>query len=115
AGDEYLIMLNNFGYYTGTGVLGGGFTIDFTGSTATFNQPPAPKLDGIEPYCDLSQKVTVKLNQLIKCSSIAPDGSDFTLSPSGSIISAVGNNCAMALGGYSDEITLTFASPLPTG
>lgn len=115
AGDEYLIMLNNFGYYSGTGVLGGGFTIDFTGSTATFNQPPAPKLDGIEPYCDLSQKVTVKLNQLIKCSSIAPDGSDFTLSPSGSIISAVGNNCAMALGGYSDEITLTFASPLPTG
>lgn len=115
AGDVYLIMLNNFGYYTGNGVLGGGFTIDFTGSTATFNQPLPPALDHILPYCDLSQRVTVKTNQRIKCSSIAADGSDFFLTPSGTILSAVGTNCNIAAGGYTDEIVVTFTGTLPNG
>lgn len=115
AGDVYLIMLNNFGYYTGTGGLGGGFTIDFTGSTATFNQPTRPAITQVVPYCNLSQSVKIKTNQRIKCSSIAADGSDFFLTPSGTILSAVGTNCAMATGGYTDEITITFNGTLPNG
>jgi gliding motility-associated-like protein len=116
AGDVYLIMLNNFGYYTGSGILGGGFTIDFTGSTATFNQPPAPRVETLIPYCDLSRSVRIKTNQRVKCSSIAADGSDFYLTPSGTIVSAEGINCNMvATGGYADEIILTFANPLPNG
>src|SRR5690606_19196554 len=39
AGDVYLLMINNFGDYV-TGGISSGFTLDFTGSTATFNQPP---------------------------------------------------------------------------
>lgn len=115
AGDVYLIMINNFGYYTGIGGPSSGFTIDFTGSTATFNQPPPPEISYVMPYCDLSKKIKLKMNQPVLCSSIAADGSDFFISPnSTSIASAVGLNCT-GMAGYTDEIELTFTSTLPNG
>ncbi len=40
AGQTYLIMINNFG---ANNVPSSGFTIDFTGSTATFENGPAPR------------------------------------------------------------------------
>lgn len=112
AGDVYLIMINNFG----TGFSGpvSGFTIDFSGSTATFNQPPPPKLQQITPFCDLSQQVTVEMNTNVLCSSIAADGSDFFLTPSGTIQSVQGVNCSSP-SGYTNKIKVTFSSPLPNG
>jgi len=115
AGDVYLIMINNFGYYTGIGGPSSGFTIDFTGSTATFNQPPAPEISYVMPYCDLSQKIKLKINQPILCSSIAADGSDFFITPNNTTIaSVVGLNCT-GMAGYTDEIEITFATPLSNG
>lgn len=76
AGDVYLILINNFGYYTDIGGPTSGFTIDFAGSTATFNSPPPPifteNLTACNPYTGL----IIKLDQPIQCSSIATDGSD---------------------------------------
>lgn len=114
AGDVYLIMINNFGYYTGGGGPSSGFTIDFTGSTATFNTPPPPQMVQIDPECDMSSKITIQLDQNVKCSSIAADGSDFKLTPSGIIASAASINCTGG-SGYTNSIELTFASPLPNG
>lgn len=114
AGDVYLIMINNFGYYTGVGGPTSGFTIDFSGSTAVFNQPPPPKLQQILPYCDLSQQITVQLNTQVLCSSIAANGSDFSLSPSGTIASVQGINCT-GPSGYTNKIKVTFSSPLTNG
>jgi gliding motility-associated-like protein len=114
AGDVYLVMINNFGYYTGVGGPTSGFTIDFSGSTAVFNQPPPPKFQQILPYCDLSQEITVKLNTQVLCSSIAPDASDFSLTPGGAIQSVQGLNCTGA-SGYTDKIKIIFNSPLPNG
>lgn len=111
AGDVYLIMVNNFGDYV-TGGISSGFTIDFTGSTAVFNEPPAPELEQILPQCDVSQSVTIQLNDNITCASIAPDGSDFSISPSGSIASAEGINCTGAVG-YTNKVTVHFSSTLP--
>lgn len=113
-GDVYLIMINNFGYYTGVGGPTSGFTIDFTGSTATFNQPPAPKFASLVPACDQSNSVIIKLDQMIQCSSIATDGSDFQINNGGSIASAEGLNCTGAVG-YTDQIRINFASQLPNG
>lgn len=113
AGDVYLIMVNNFG----TGPIYAplsGFTIDFTGSTAVFNQPPPPKFLQVQPVCDLSQEITLQLNTNVLCSSIAPDASDFYLSPSGSIASVSGLNCT-GPSGYTNKIKITFSSPLPNG
>lgn len=113
-GDVYLIMINNFGYYSGVGGPTSGFTIDFTGSTATFNQPPAPKFEQILPACNHSNSIVVQLDQMIKCSSIATDGSDFLLNNGGTIASAVGLNCTGAAG-YTNQVRVNFASTLNNG
>lgn len=114
AGDVYLIMINNFG----TGFTGpvSGFTIDFTGSTAAFNQPPPPKLQQILPFCDLSQQLTLQVNTPVFCSSIAPNGSDFYITPAGAgtIASVEGINCTGS-SGYTTKIKVNFSSPLPNG
>lgn len=112
AGDVYLLMINNFGDYV-TGGISSGFTLDFTGTTATFNQPPPPAFAQVLPYCDVSREVIVQLNTNIQCNSIAADGSDFTLS-AGTVVSAAGVNC-VGSGGYTDRVRVVFGSPLVNG
>lgn len=113
AGDVYLIMINNFGTPPAYNPVSG-FTIDFTGSTAVFNQPPPPKFAQITPLCNLSQEVTVELNTNVFCNSIAADGSDFYLTPGGTIQSVSSVNC-VGTSGYTNKIKVTFSSPLPNG
>jgi len=116
-GDIYLIMVNNFGSpvpgQPGVYAPSNGFTINFTGSTATFNQT-TPSMDYVIPSCNNSQQVTLQMVSNMKCNSIAPDGSDFTVSGGGSVISAIGATCLNPTG-YTNKITLSFASPLPAG
>lgn len=113
AGDVYLIMINNFGNYV-SGGTSQGFTIDFTGTTATFNQPEPSHFESIVPRCDKSDSVTIKLTSDILCSSIASDGSDFYLTPSASIQSAHGVGCS-GNNGYTDSVTVVFSQSLPNG
>ncbi|XZF13637.1 gliding motility-associated C-terminal domain-containing protein [Chitinophagaceae bacterium MMS25-I14] len=107
-GGEYLIMIDNFS------ASASGFYIDFTGSTAIFDQGTPPALDSLVPACSMSEKVNVHLTKAVKCSSIAPDGSDFFLTPSGTMATAVGSNCSNP-NGYTSLIQLTFAAPLGAG
>lgn len=113
AGQMLLIMINNFGVL-GQG-LTSGFSIDFNGSTATFNNTGNPSLSAIQASCNKKQEVIVHLNKPVKCSSIAANGSDFLLSPQGSIASAQGINCSLNSGGYTDKVKITFASDLQPG
>lgn len=113
AGDVYLIMINNFGIGGGPS---SGFTINFAGSTATFFDNTPPHFNSLAPAspCSFKNKVTVHLNTQIACSSIAANGSDFRLSPSGTIASAAGINCSGA-NGYTQDVTVNFAPALPPG
>lgn len=114
ASQVYLIMINNFGNYA-TGGPSSGFTINFAGSTATFNSPPPPHMDSIlTPICNYKNEITIKLSAEVKCSSIAANGSDFYLSPSGTIVSAQGINCSGSQG-YTDKVKLSFVPALPPG
>lgn len=114
AGQVFLIMINNFGNYA-TGGPSSGFTINFAGSTATFNVPPPPQLSSIlTPVCNYKNEITIQLSSEVKCSSIAANGSDFNLSPSGTIVSAQGINCSGS-NGYTDKVKLTFSPALPPG
>lgn len=115
AGQVYLIMINNFGNYQ-TGGPSSGFTIDFAGSTATFNRPEPPRLQSIvPPVCNNRSEITMQLSAEVRCSSIAANGSDFILTPSGTIASASGINCAAGRPGYTDKVRLVFSSPLSPG
>lgn len=113
AGDVYLIMINNFGNYV-TGGVSKGFTIDFSGSTATFNQSPVAHLDSIYPKCDYHDSLTLQLTENVLCSSIDSDGSDFYLTPLGTVQSARGIGCSGAAG-YTNKIAVVFGSSLPDG
>jgi gliding motility-associated-like protein len=114
-GDVYLIMVNNYGSDACFGTCpGSGFSLDFSGSTAVFNQPPPPELQQVLPYCDLSQHLILQLNTNVLCSSIAPNGSDFYLTPGGTVASVQGINCSGSAG-YTNQIQVNFSSPLPNG
>jgi len=110
AGDVYLIMINNFGAGGGPS---SGFTIDFTGSTATFNDNTPPHLASLTSAnsCTYPSTVTVHLNTPVACNSITATGSDFSLTPSGTIVSASGVNCN-GQNGYTQDVVVNFAPNL---
>lgn len=114
AGETYLIMINNFGNYV-SGGISSGFTLDFEGSTATFNTDGPPAFDTIEAECDLTEGLTLHLTQEINCSTISGDGSDYYLTPSGTISSITGVGCNDEGEGYTDVLEFTFSPPLGPG
>ena len=110
AGETYLLMINNYGNDNDPGPSEG-FTLDFTGSTASYSQTPPPAFASINaPVCYDANSITLQLTHPVLCDSIATDGSGFTLSPSVPIIKAAGVNC-YGFGGYAHEITITLARP----
>lgn len=113
AGDVYLIMINNFG----DPFVGGpssGFTIDFTGSTAIFNDNGRPHMLSAYQPCGLPNLVYIPISENILCSSIEPSGTDFAISGGGVVTAANGVQCS-GMTGYTDTVILTLASPLPPG
>lgn len=106
-GHEYLLMVANFT------VSSNGYTLSFTGGTASITDPVLPRLSRATSSCD-SRQVRVKLNKKMKCVSLAANGSDFTINdPGNSIISATGVGCS---GGFDmDSVILTMANPIPPG
>ncbi|MFT4061754.1 MAG: gliding motility-associated C-terminal domain-containing protein [Edaphocola sp.] len=116
AGDVYLIMINNFGTYSTGNTPTSGFTIDFSGSTAIFYDtvPPTFSYLTATDTCAWKDSITVYLNTQVKCTSITASGSDFQLSPSGTIASATGVSCS-GTNGYTQSIKLYFASSLSPG
>jgi gliding motility-associated-like protein len=114
AGQTYLIMINNFGHDDDPGPSSG-FTIDFTGSTATFTSAPPPSFSQFDPTCNGTTRITFHLAVPALCSSIAPDGSDFYITPEQVITSAGGGYCSDTIAGYTNAITITFNTPLSPG
>lgn len=111
-GQTYLIMINNFGV---GGAPSSGFTINFAGSTAVFNDQVPPRMLQTAASCFPGRRTTIQLSEQVKCSSIATNGSDFTLSPSGTIVAAAGIACNTSNQGYTNEVELMFDPPLPAG
>ena len=110
-GQTYLILINNFGHDSTPGPSHG-FTIDFTMSTATFLNNTPPNFASTVKQCSDSS-VTIKLNKPILCSSIAADGSDFSVSGV-TITGAAGVNCVSG-SGYTSEVVVNFAGHLSPG
>lgn len=112
-GQVYLIMINNPGLNSPNGA-GRGFTIDFSGATAIFENPnPPPSFDSVVTTCSDSS-VTIQLKTPVLCNSIAADGSDFTITPYVPIAGASGINC-IGSAGYTSQIVIKFGNHIPNG
>jgi len=107
AGHKYLLLVSHF---TNTQ---SGYQLVFNGGTGSITDPniPAFKTAGIE--CN-NQTIAIKLTKNVRCNTLAPDGSDFSISPSGaSVISATGVDCNNAFD--MDSVLVTLSNPLPQG
>ena len=107
AGHEYILMVSHF--TDGQS----GYDLSFGGGTAVITDPKIPATVSAVPSCDAT-KVTLKLNKKVRCNSLSPSASEFTLSPAvTTVTSAIPDSCTTAFD--FDEIVLTFAAPVPNG
>ncbi len=106
-GHQYLLLVS---HYTDTQ---SGYSLSFGGGTAVITDPLLPKLDTASAFCDARQ-IKIKLNKKIKCSSLAANGSDFSINSAGiQVIGAVAPACGS--GFDMDSVILTLNNPLPPG
>lgn len=89
-----------------------GFTLAVEHGTASITDPVLPQLASSVISCD-GTKVIVKLNREIRCSTIAADGSDFTISGGYLVTSA--SSVACTGHALTDTLTLGINAPLPLG
>lgn len=110
AGHEYLLLVSHFTRYTPSQ---NGYQLTFGGGTASITDTLLPDIIKTEAFCDAT-RILVKLNKRMKCSSLARDGSDFSISPAvATINAAAGLGCST--GFDMDSVILVMSNPLPPG
>lgn len=106
-GHEYLLLVSHF-----TNSLLG-YSLSFGGGTASITDPVDPNLKAARAACD-GTKILLKLNKKMKCSTLAANGSDFSISPAiAPVIDATGIGCNN--GFDMDSIVITLGGILPPG
>ncbi len=112
-GHNYLLLIS---HYTQSQ---SGYSLSFNNISspqlpaAGITDTTPPRLSSAEANCN-GQQITILLNKRMQCSSVASNGSDFSISPNAaSPASASGLNCSN--GFDMDSLTLTLNQPLPPG
>ena len=106
-GHNYLLLISHFSDSQS------GYSLSFGGGSANITDPIIPNLLKARAACDGSS-ISVKLNKKMKCSSLAADGSDFSISPAiAPIIKAEGIGCST--GFDMDSVVLTLGGIVPPG
>ncbi len=107
---NYILLISHFTTFTPSQ---NGYKLAFGGGTANITDPLLPDLKNATSSCDASEVIIV-LNKKMKCTSLAPDGSDFTIFSGGAaIISATGNACSNNFD--MDTLKLKLSKPLLPG
>ena len=106
-GHNYLLLVSHFTNSQS------GYSLGFNGGSASITDTTPPRLQGAKSSCD-RRRISVKLNKRMKCSSLATDGSDFTISdPSVSIERASAVSCTT--GFDMDSLIVNLSNPLAPG
>jgi gliding motility-associated-like protein len=106
-GHIYILMISHFSDTQS------GYDLSFNGGTAVITDPTLPHLGSAVAGCD-GTTITVKVNKAMRCNSLTPTGSEFTITPgTHTITSVTGNNCST--GFDFNELTITLQNPLPNG
>ena len=104
AGHQYILLVSHFTDSQS------GYGLSFGGGTASITDTTKPALKAVSYSCDAT-KLYINLNKSMTCSSLAPNGSDFTISSGASVISA-SSYCS---GFDMDSLVLELSNPLPPG
>ena len=107
AGHEYLLMISHF---TDTQ---SGYSLSFGGGTAVITDPKIPGMISVTPDCN-GQVLTLKLNKDIRCNSLSANGSEFSVSPSGTTTTGATTTTCSA-GFVFDEVVISLTAPLTSG
>ncbi len=89
-----------------------GYNITFTGGTASITDPVEPHLLSARASCE-GNTIVLRGNKKLQCSTLAGDGSDFSISGGAVIYSAYPGDCTSPLG--ADSIMIELVAPLPIG
>ncbi|HUP13771.1 MAG TPA: hypothetical protein VM187_16230, partial [Niastella sp.] len=109
-GHDYILLVSHFTTFR-PGEKG--YKLSFGGGTAVITDTAQPHIKTVEVNCEGSL-LRVKLNKNIKCSSIAGDGTDFTINSAlVSISGSTGINCTTKFD--TDSLLLQLSAPLPPG
>lgn len=107
-GHDYIMLVSHF-----TNDNQSGYSLVFSGGTASITDPAPPALRSAEGIC-FGNTIRVVLNKHMRCASLATDGSDFTVSPLPAgvrVVSAAAVNCSS--GFDLDTVMLTLNGGLP--
>lgn len=108
ANHNYLLMINRFSNGGNTG-----YDLTITNGAAAIGFGEVPQMGNATVSCG-GDLIGVKFPNVVKCGSIAADGSDFSISPAlANVVSVTGYNCSTI--SNADSITLTLDKPLPEG
>ncbi|MGV3529833.1 MAG: gliding motility-associated C-terminal domain-containing protein [Flavisolibacter sp.] len=106
-GHTYLLLVSHFTNSQS------GYDLSFGGGTAVITDPLQPDVLDVRANCG-TDRIRVKLNKKMKCSTIAADGSDFVVSSANvSVVAATGINCAA--GFETDSVEIKLSSPIGPG
>lgn len=107
-GHKYLLLVSHY-----TNDSQSGYSLSFGGGSAVITDTTKPHLQSATMSCDRKSLVIV-LNKNMRCNSVAPDGSDFVISPSPvSIVHATGNGCSSNFD--MDSVLISMSAPLDPG
>jgi gliding motility-associated-like protein len=107
SGEKYILIVVNFS------AGASGYTLNFTGGTASISESLPIDFANANANC-ANNKITVKLNRVVKCNSIAVNGTDFSISPATGVSILSASSPACAAGEFStDSVVLNLSAPLP--
>ncbi|MCS6896181.1 MAG: gliding motility-associated C-terminal domain-containing protein [Bacteroidia bacterium] len=104
AGQTFVLLIDN---YTRDQT---GFTITFNGTAIIFDNTP-PQLVSARQDCQRANRIILRFNEPISCSTVAPNGSDFQIS-GGLVPTAAG---CVGGGTFSYEVFIDLQGPVSSG
>lgn len=109
AGRDYLLLVSHFTPSQS------GYELEFKGGTAVITDPNPPKPVKAWAGCGATS-ITVQLDKKLLCSSIAANGSDFTITPMPAGVNILSASSSRCNSGFDmDTVMITLSAPLPSG
>jgi len=104
----YLLLVSHFTVFRPSDK---GYQLSFNGGTASITDTLLAALESVSTSCD-DTKIYIKTNKKMKCSSLATDGSDFSISPALANITSARSFCEAF---DMDSLELDLSNLLPPG